>query len=65
MDLARGNIIILLEDYKYFLCGQYNLFIIQGGYCLESLSESASLTLATLTGKPPPKLENLTEPSDR
>lgn len=46
----------------------YNaLFLyLQGGYCIESLTEGVALTLKTLLGDSPPRLiEELEEPSRR
>ena len=36
----------------------------QGGYCLDSLSEAAALTLRTLLGDPCPAYETLEPPSE-
>ncbi|KAK9306620.1 hypothetical protein QLX08_002802 [Tetragonisca angustula] len=47
LSLASGKVAVLLE----------------GGYCLKSLAESAALTLRTLLGDPCPMLETLTLPS--
>ena len=49
MSLARGRVAVVLE----------------GGYCLESLSEGAAITLKTLLGDPCPRIEKLTVPSER
>lgn len=49
MSLAQGKVAVVLE----------------GGYCLESLAESAALTLKTLLGDPCPLLEPLEPPCDR
>lgn len=49
MTLAEGKIAAFLE----------------GGYNLESLAESASITLKTFLGDPCPLLEDLDEPCDR
>lgn len=49
MALAEGRIAAFLE----------------GGYHLESLAESAAITLRTFLGDPCPLLEMLDEPSDR
>ncbi|XP_039760371.1 histone deacetylase 6 isoform X1 [Pararge aegeria] len=38
--------------------------VLEGGYCLRSLAEGAALTLRTLLGHPPPRLQALEEPSD-
>lgn len=38
--------------------------VLEGGYCIQSLAEGAAVTLRTLLGHSPPKLENLSEPSD-
>lgn len=48
MALAQGKIAVVLE----------------GGYCLESLAEGASMTLKTLLGDPCPLLEPLDEPCE-
>lgn len=48
LALAEGKVAVVLE----------------GGYCLESLSESTALTLKTLLGDPCPLMENLDEPCD-
>ncbi|KAJ6636527.1 Histone deacetylase 6, partial [Pseudolycoriella hygida] len=37
---------------------------LEGGYCLESLAESAAITLKTLLGDPSPVLQTLDEPCD-
>ncbi|KAK4306266.1 hypothetical protein Pmani_021889 [Petrolisthes manimaculis] len=48
MTLAQGKVVVLLE----------------GGYCLESLSESAAWTLSALLGDPcPPLMDPICEPS--
>lgn len=49
MTLAQGKIAVILE----------------GGYCLGSLAEGASITLKTLLGDPCPLLEPLLPPCDR
>jgi histone deacetylase 6 len=49
MALAEGKIAAFLE----------------GGYQLDSLSESAAITLKTFLGDPCPLLEQLDEPSER
>ena len=49
MALASGRLAVVLE----------------GGYCLPSLAESAALTLRTLLGDPPPPLPALAPPCDR
>lgn len=50
LTLAEGKVAVVLE----------------GGYCLESLSEGAALTLKTLLGDPCPLMEPLKEsPCDR
>lgn len=49
MTLAGGKVAAFLE----------------GGYYLESLAESAAITLRTFLGDPCPLLEKLDEPSDR
>lgn len=47
MALASGKVAVILE----------------GGYCIQSLSDSAAITLRTLLGHPCPRLvENLQEP---
>ncbi|KAJ0182290.1 hypothetical protein K1T71_001659 [Dendrolimus kikuchii] len=38
--------------------------VLEGGYCLASLAEGAALTLRTLLGHPPPRLERIDEPSE-
>ncbi|XP_049882101.1 histone deacetylase 6 isoform X1 [Pectinophora gossypiella] len=38
--------------------------VLEGGYCLASLAEGAALTLRTLLGHPPPRIEALQEPCD-
>ncbi|XP_063899744.1 histone deacetylase 6 isoform X1 [Helicoverpa armigera] len=38
--------------------------VLEGGYCVTSLAEGAALTLRTLLGHAPPKLEVVPEPSD-
>ncbi|XP_045775789.1 histone deacetylase 6 isoform X1 [Maniola jurtina] len=38
--------------------------VLEGGYCVRSLAEAAALTLRTLLGHPPPRLQALTEPND-
>lgn len=48
LALAEGKVAVVLE----------------GGYCLESLAESAAITLKTLLGDPCPLMENLDEPCD-
>jgi histone deacetylase 6 len=48
MSLAQGRVAVVLE----------------GGYCLESLAESAAITLKTLLGDPCPHLQTLEAPSD-
>ncbi|XP_055999659.1 histone deacetylase 6-like isoform X2 [Ostrea edulis] len=48
MSLAQGRVAVILE----------------GGYCLKSLSESAALTLRTLLGDPCPRLPPSQEPCD-
>ncbi|KAL7298532.1 hypothetical protein TKK_0008310 [Trichogramma kaykai] len=48
MGLANGKIAVILE----------------GGYCLRSLAESAALTLRRLLGDPCPMLENLEPPCE-
>ncbi|XP_015110573.1 histone deacetylase 6 [Diachasma alloeum] len=47
LGLANGKVAVILE----------------GGYCLESLSESAALTLRTLLGDPCPVISTLAPPS--
>lgn len=49
MALANGKIAVVLE----------------GGYCLDSLAESAALTLRTLLGDPCPSMDPLLEPCER
>lgn len=50
LTLAQGHVAVILE----------------GGYCLESLSEGAAITLKTLLGDPCPLLiEPLEEPCER
>lgn len=49
LPLAQGRMAVILE----------------GGYCLESLAEGAAITLKTLLGDPCPKMEPLSEPSER
>ncbi|XP_062614787.1 histone deacetylase 6-like isoform X2 [Saccostrea cucullata] len=48
MSLAQGRVAVILE----------------GGYCLKSLSESAALTLRTLLGDPCPRIPSSQEPCD-
>lgn len=48
MSLAKGKVAVVLE----------------GGYCLESLSEGAALTLRALLGDPCPQLLPIAEPCD-
>lgn len=48
LALAEGKVAVVLE----------------GGYCLESLSESTAITLKTLLGDPCSQMENLCEPCD-
>lgn len=48
LQLAQGRVAVVLE----------------GGYCLESLSEGAAITLKTLLGDPCPLLDSVPEPSD-
>ncbi|XP_051155205.1 histone deacetylase 6 isoform X2 [Leptopilina boulardi] len=48
MSLAKGKVAVILE----------------GGYCLESLSEGAALTLRALLGDPCPRLLPILEPCD-
>lgn len=38
--------------------------VLEGGYCLQSLAEAAALTVRTLLGHAPPRLEDLKEPSE-
>ncbi|XP_034834916.1 histone deacetylase 6 isoform X3 [Maniola hyperantus] len=38
--------------------------VLEGGYCVRSLAEAAALTLRTLLGHPPPRLQTLAEPTD-
>uniref|UniRef100_A0A2A4K9K1 UBP-type domain-containing protein n=1 Tax=Heliothis virescens TaxID=7102 RepID=A0A2A4K9K1_HELVI len=38
--------------------------VLEGGYCVASLAEGAALTLRTLLGHAPPKLEDVPEPND-
>lgn len=38
--------------------------VLEGGYCLASLAESAALTLRTLLGDPVPPLRSFTPPSE-
>ncbi|XP_052741818.1 histone deacetylase 6 isoform X1 [Bicyclus anynana] len=38
--------------------------VLEGGYCVRSLAEAAALTLRTLLGHPPPRLQPLAEPTD-
>lgn len=45
------------------VCPQVGV-VLEGGYCLESLAEGAALTLRTLLGHAPPRLEEVNEPSD-
>lgn len=45
MSLAQGRIAVILE----------------GGYCLESLAESAAITLKTLLGDPCPKIPSISK----
>lgn len=49
MSLANGRVAVVLE----------------GGYCLDSLAEGASLTLKTLLGDPCPIVEPLSAPCER
>lgn len=49
MGLANGKLAVVLE----------------GGYCLKSLSEGAALTLRTLLGDPCPAIGPLGTPSHR
>ncbi|XP_078342016.1 protein deacetylase HDAC6-like isoform X3 [Crassostrea virginica] len=48
MSLAQGRVAVILE----------------GGYCVKSLSESAALTLRTLLGDPCPRIPPAQEPCD-
>lgn len=48
LTLAQGRVAVILE----------------GGYCLDSLAEGASITLKTLLGDPCPLMEPLDEPCD-
>lgn len=43
----------------------YIYIILQGGYCLKSLSESAAMTLRTLLGDPCPRIPPSQEPCNR
>lgn len=48
MSLAQGRVAVILE----------------GGYCLKSLTESAAMTLRTLLGDPCPRIPSSQEPCD-
>lgn len=64
MELTPAFYAHLLSPLMAFAQGKVAV-ILEGGYCLDSLSEGAAITLKTLLGDPCPLLEKLTEPSER
>lgn len=63
--LANGKVMVLLEvSIKFvFLCLIYSSFCIQkGGYCIDTLAESAAWTLRSLLGDPCSPLQACTNP---
>lgn len=76
--LEVTSVILFLNDtYSYCTCLcvlcldlfyldiYVNMYILQGGYCLKSLTESAAMTLRTLLGDPCPRIPPSQEPCDR
>ncbi|CAL7939697.1 unnamed protein product [Xylocopa violacea] len=66
---GKGEMLITPACYAHLLSSLLSLasgkvaVILEGGYCLKSLAESAALTLRTLLGDPCPILETLPLPS--
>ncbi|XP_031365832.1 histone deacetylase 6 isoform X2 [Apis dorsata] len=69
LGCPEGEMLITPACYAHLLSSLLCLasgkvaIILEGGYCLKSLSESAALTLRTLLNDPCPMLETLTLPS--
>lgn len=69
LGCPEGEMLLTPACYAHLLSSLLSLasgkvaVILEGGYCLKSLAESAALTLRTLLGDPCPMLETLTLPS--
>ncbi|XP_076238215.1 histone deacetylase 6 isoform X2 [Calliopsis andreniformis] len=69
LGCPEGEMLITPPCYAHLLSSLLSLasgkvaVILEGGYCLQSLAESAALTLRTLLGDPCPMLNNLELPS--
>ncbi|XP_029038711.1 histone deacetylase 6 isoform X3 [Osmia bicornis bicornis] len=69
LGCSEGEMLVTPACYAHLLSSLLCLasgkvaVILEGGYCLKSLAESAALTLRTLLGDPCPLLQNLELPS--
>ncbi|KAG7205673.1 hypothetical protein KM043_007623 [Ampulex compressa] len=70
LGCPEGEMLVTPACYTHLLSSLLSLasgkvaVILEGGYCLKSLAESAALTLRTLLGDPCPMLESLESPSE-
>ncbi|XP_076447342.1 protein deacetylase HDAC6-like [Babylonia areolata] len=66
----KGEMMVSPAAYAHFihmlsaLCEGRLCTLLEGGYCLQSLSEGCALTLRSLLGDPCPQLPPMSEPSD-
>ncbi|XP_076621765.1 histone deacetylase 6 isoform X1 [Colletes latitarsis] len=69
LGCPEGEMLVTPACYAHLLSSLLSLasgkvaVVLEGGYCLKSLSEGAALTLRTLLGDPCPMLQNLELPS--
>jgi histone deacetylase 6 len=64
MEVTPAGYTHLLSSLLSLACGRVAV-VLEGGYCLESLSEGAALTLRTLLGDPCPRMKPLEAPCER